>query len=347
MKNLKASISNFILFLLLCLFVFPADTLASATNTFRSGCFWSYRYVSMTKVTQPGIWNNQSDTDRDCSYAVSVSTIPLCANARAEAGPGVNLLVENVLLSECTAGLGTSDLFNQTVRSVYTDNSPEVLMANEFKHEIEFNKETREVSIHEGRGILKLKKGYPGYVKLEISVGTMIGEIESEQNFTSLYSESIYVSNNGVILSEGLEGNSGIRIRNNDRDIEVVLNGFTKALSVPQTIDFDKEMAVRVSSFAENDLDFVVDKLSDKINSNISIYPNPSLGIINIDFANYEDKNVKVDLFDIAGSRVYSTNKVINKGHASINLNSKIPSGTYYILLTRRKESEFRKIVIK
>lgn len=84
-------------------------------------------------------------------------------------------------------------------------------------------------------------------------------------------------------------------------------------------------------------------------NSNISIYPNPSSGDLNVNLLGFEGKDVKVALYDLGGKTIHIETIQTNSGRSAypIHLKSKPSLGNYILQLTGAGLYKSFKISIK
>ena len=75
----------------------------------------------------------------------------------------------------------------------------------------------------------------------------------------------------------------------------------------------------------------------------ISIYPNPTKGLVNIVSNNYEIKNISI--FDISGKEIV-TNDDVNSNNFTINM-SNLSSGIYFVKITSSTDEQIVKRIIK
>lgn len=79
--------------------------------------------------------------------------------------------------------------------------------------------------------------------------------------------------------------------------------------------------------------------------SDFSVYPNPAHNMLNISISNVKNENVKIELSDILGNKVYSLSEKSTIGYkSSINITS-IPSGVYMLKVQYLNEVKTIKIV--
>jgi hypothetical protein len=94
-------------------------------------------------------------------------------------------------------------------------------------------------------------------------------------------------------------------------------------------------------------LDVGIDKSSSKLRE-LSIYPNPSKGQMNINFAYSNNSLMLVEVLDCNGKVVY--NKIQRKATGISNYNldlSNLSNGIYFLKLTFDKDIEYRKFVLE
>jgi hypothetical protein len=81
---------------------------------------------------------------------------------------------------------------------------------------------------------------------------------------------------------------------------------------------------------------------------NVSVYPNPSTGIINLSLSGFNGKKTSLRVVNVIGTIVYQ--EIIASADAKINKSidmSKFAHGLYYIKLEADDYNEIRKIVLK
>ena len=95
-------------------------------------------------------------------------------------------------------------------------------------------------------------------------------------------------------------------------------------------------------------VDLCIGIASNSDNQNITIYPNPSTGIITIAVANAANSELLISVADIQGREVYSTiDKNIVAGYTKqINL-EQLAKGIYYIKLTNGENVKYNKLIIE
>ena len=83
-------------------------------------------------------------------------------------------------------------------------------------------------------------------------------------------------------------------------------------------------------------------------NNNLNIFPNPSKGILKINFYSEINEAAKISIFDINGKEIYSSDKIkINKGENNITLNNKVPQGIYLLNFKTLNKSYSKVFVVK
>lgn len=81
----------------------------------------------------------------------------------------------------------------------------------------------------------------------------------------------------------------------------------------------------------------------DSIENSINLYPNPTHGILNIDYTTATPKDLELEIRDILGKKIY--NSIINKQIKSLNLNF-LNKGIYLAVFKNSKTSITKKIII-
>jgi len=80
----------------------------------------------------------------------------------------------------------------------------------------------------------------------------------------------------------------------------------------------------------------------------IAVFPNPATDLVNINFTAKNTSNVKVELYDVTGKKVYENNLEQISGASSQSINvSKFAKGVYVVKIVSDNTSETRKIVIE
>jgi len=85
---------------------------------------------------------------------------------------------------------------------------------------------------------------------------------------------------------------------------------------------------------------------SNKNNSNITVFPNPSRNGINIQFTSIEEGNVKIELKDLLGKLIY-TNFSDNKASSNYISLLDVKAGMYLLSITKDKEVIYTTKIIK
>lgn len=96
-------------------------------------------------------------------------------------------------------------------------------------------------------------------------------------------------------------------------------------------------------------INIIVDQISginDLWRKNLLIYPNPTNGVINIQFTDEVSEKVSIDLFDQMGKNLFSQNHLLNPNNVfKIDLRL-FPRGTYTLRITGQKGSINKRIVL-
>jgi hypothetical protein len=81
-----------------------------------------------------------------------------------------------------------------------------------------------------------------------------------------------------------------------------------------------------------------------------SIYPNPSLGIFNIDYTVESFEDLHIEVFDIKGRRILSrsfTPEVFGERSFQIDLGNTFQDGMYLIRLQQQSDTKWGKILLQ
>lgn len=328
----------------------PGDGYAEASNRFRSGCGIKKRYKSKAKVTQPGWFNDCSDTDRSCSYSVAICIIPLCGNARADAGPGVNSTVTNVIDSDCSAGQLASDMFYDLLATKAESNKVGYNIKNELSHNQSFDLVNRTFSFIGGTGALRIAKSYPGYAKWSISFGKDVG-VGEEENVEFFREEYIMIKDNKMVVSDGIDLGNSYQIFENEDAYVIQLTDYSQTFFIPEGIDMDSELVVDISSYADADEARIISEKLATATSNVTVYPNPTSGAFQLDVITPAESDFEVTVYDNMGTRIrdskrYSATEA-KLSIISTDLGKDLTPGVYYIMIHGEAISEMRKLVVQ
>ena len=78
----------------------------------------------------------------------------------------------------------------------------------------------------------------------------------------------------------------------------------------------------------------------------MSIYPNPSNGVINVRFETTSNDIVKIELFDLQGRRVYRSNHTTNQSLFDEPIaTGKLASGIYVLNVSQGNKSTTKRII--
>jgi hypothetical protein len=185
-------------------------------------------------------------------------------------------------------------------------------------------------------GIIPINKSKAGY----ISVGSTAGTGGSGTVTNSSNSSTYLIATNSITFVPGFQAS--------------VIAGTTFSAKI---VDCNNILAARqivnnspIHSLEKNNLIFnnhdEQAKIADSIRyitdiskgssrSNISIYPNPVKGRLNLVLNNFNSTKIKISIIDVSGKSYYSTDKFIDdKSYKSIEINTSILSqGTYFIVV--------------
>lgn len=82
--------------------------------------------------------------------------------------------------------------------------------------------------------------------------------------------------------------------------------------------------------------------------NNILVYPNPGKGQININFENNARTTYRFLVFDITGRRVFSSQKILEKGSVLVPLDlSELIDGTYILVIQADDNRYSHKLIIQ
>ena len=82
--------------------------------------------------------------------------------------------------------------------------------------------------------------------------------------------------------------------------------------------------------------------------SNVTIYPNPSAELINVDLNLKSEQKVSLELIDLTGKLIVSKDLGILQGDSKQSINaSGVTKGTYFMKVVTEKGTEVRKIIIE
>jgi hypothetical protein len=145
----------------------------------------------------------------------------------------------------------------------------------------------------------------------------------------------------------------------NTNDVFAIDNT-TGEITVKKSTEMDYEttpeftLTVEVSDGTNIDTAIVTIALNNLIETSIDdlqltkldIYPNPSNGIVTIDFSNSANKMINIELININGQVLYSENFEITNSTKTIDLSS-YSNGIYFMLLKSNDSFIKRKIVLE
>jgi len=135
-------------------------------------------------------------------------------------------------------------------------------------------------------------------------------------------------------------------------------NGWQSWQNFSTEVDLDEgqyEMKVRANNDGFNINYFVFDFV-DGIDSHqlgiadINIYPNPIVSDFNVNFSSTKNTNISIKLFDMSGiikSSLYSGKVITGQNTFNFTLDSKLPSGMYFIEVKDESKRYFGRVVVK
>ena len=99
----------------------------------------------------------------------------------------------------------------------------------------------------------------------------------------------------------------------------------------------NQEVSIEANTLSTNSYDL----------SNVSIYPNPSNGVINVRFETTSNDNIKIELFDLQGRRVYRSNHTSNQALFDESIaTGKLSNGIYILNVSQGNKSTTRRIIL-
>ena len=69
-------------------------------------------------------------------------------------------------------------------------------------------------------------------------------------------------------------------------------------------------------------------------NTNVSVFPNPSNDVININIESDVNENNSITIYDLSGRQVFNHSVSSNKGHNAYILNPELSDGAYIIKIS-------------
>ena len=132
-------------------------------------------------------------------------------------------------------------------------------------------------------------------------------------------------------------GNSTSIINYEAKDIDAFKNN-TIIYYRLKTIDID-------GSYENSTIVSIKKGISNTFNIN-NVSPNPTSSDINLNISSIHNQHAKIEVIDIAGSIVYSTEKMLNNGENSFTINTDlIPKGIYFIRVISLNDVKHLKIL--
>lgn len=190
----------------------------------------------------------------------------------------------------------------------------------------------------------------------------------SNQNGFSYAFDNTSTGSGGINISDGLTNSELFQALRTSRDAAgVSANGNDIANLVsfgPFNITANDSITLSFALLASNSLynieqaaanaQILYDSLYRNISENrikadcLSVFPNPSNGVLNVSFYSDSKSVTNVKIFDIQGKEVYVLNEIkINHGENKFSINSKLAVGVYMLKLNTLNEVYSKLIVIK
>ena len=171
---------------------------------------------------------------------------------------------------------------------------------------------------------------------------TTASETASQQVYTIVMSPTM-----GVITKNGSDLSIGGTFTQADVDAGVIAYSNTQTVLFSDSFKVDitnslngwlpnQEVSIEATTLSTNSYSL----------SNVSIYPNPSNGIINVRFETTSNDNVKIELFDLQGRRVYRSNHSSNQSLFDEPIvTGKLASGIYVLNVSQGNKSTTKRII--
>jgi hypothetical protein len=81
---------------------------------------------------------------------------------------------------------------------------------------------------------------------------------------------------------------------------------------------------------------------------NITIFPNPSTGLVNLSVTSEENEEVNIELRDMSQQNRLTYKQGLQHGENEVQLDvSKLPSGVYTLILHKGKQKTTKRLIIK
>ena len=171
---------------------------------------------------------------------------------------------------------------------------------------------------------------------------TTASETASQQVYTIVMSPTM-----GVITKNGSDLSIGGTFTQADVDAGVIAYSNTQTVLFSDSFKVDitnslngwlpnQEVSIEATTLSTNSYSL----------SNVSIYPNPSNGIINVRFETTSNDNVKIELFDLQGRRVYRSNHSNNQSLFDEPIAiGKLANGIYVLNVSQGNKSTTKRII--
>ena len=179
-----------------------------------------------------------------------------------------------------------------------------------------------------------------------LSSSDMLATSDSETASQQVYT-IVMVPTMGVITKNGSDLSIGGTFTQADVDAGII------AYSNTQTVLFSDSFKVDITNslngwLPNQQVNIEATTLSTNSYSlsNVSIYPNPSNGIINVRFETTSNDIVKIELFDLQGRRVYHSNHTNNQSLFDEPIaTGKLANGIYVLNVSQGNKSTTRRII--
>ena len=152
----------------------------------------------------------------------------------------------------------------------------------------------------------------------------------------------------GVITKNGVTLATGGTYTQADVDSGII--GYTNTQTVLFTDSFTVDITNSLNGWLPNQV-INLEATTLSTNSfnllNLSIYPNPSNGIVNVRFETISNDIIKIALFDLQGRRIYSSNHINNQSLFDEPIaTGKLASGIYLLKVSQGNRSTTKRVII-
>jgi hypothetical protein len=84
-----------------------------------------------------------------------------------------------------------------------------------------------------------------------------------------------------------------------------------------------------------------------KINSSLTIFPNPATNLVNVLFSSGQVTSITIDIIDVNGKQIQQIYQGMHDGEKTYHWNSSLAKGTYYCQIVTDRKVITRPIIIQ